>query len=455
MQAILRSDNPDRAIQTAAALLLAGAFGCGVAIAPSLFWMALGGAAAAAVLLLAWRHTTVFCVAWLLVTSASLEMTLNDLISTEMYQNTIAAVKATELGLAAICALRFGARADPVSPVWAYLAMLTTGLAHGLYPGLTLSDSARSLIGSVVPFAFCFVRLPRSWADAMVRTTKWCPLLVVLACVPLDISGIRPLFMDSGGMRLAGLGHPAFLAGVCLPAIYACLIQLYRCGRRCDVALLTVNFVILLLTGARAPLAYAVAVTGITLVTVRSRIFPPAYRLLLVLAAGATLPVLAVLAGDLADVRLFNVIANHAGNLSGRTLLWPAFEDAAVRSPWVGWGIGAGNVVISPTGHVAQTLHTWAAHNEYLRMQVEGGYFGQTLLIGLFAGWVFVHTRRLRASDRLIMRLVFVAFACHALTDNVLISTPACVLFAFAAAVFARTEPRPVRLALPDSAAVA
>jgi hypothetical protein len=36
------------------------------------------------------------------------------------------------------------------------------------------------------------------------------------------------------------------------------------------------------------------------------------------------------------------------------------------------------------------------------------------------------------------MRLVFVAFAGHAVTDNVLISTPACVLFAFAAAVFAR-----------------
>jgi hypothetical protein len=36
------------------------------------------------------------------------------------------------------------------------------------------------------------------------------------------------------------------------------------------------------------------------------------------------------------------------------------------------------------------------------------------------------------------MRLVFLAFAAHAYTDNVLISTPACVFFAFATAVFAR-----------------
>jgi len=48
----------------------------------------------------------------------------------------------------------------------------------------------------------------------------------------------RFLTMTTGGQpgaRLAGLGHPAFLAGVCLPAIYACLIQLYREGRGHDL----------------------------------------------------------------------------------------------------------------------------------------------------------------------------------------------------------------------------
>ena len=50
-------------------------------------------------------------------------------------------------------------------------------------------------------------------------------------------------------------------------------------------------------------------------------------------------------------------------------------------------------------------------------------------------------TRRLPASDRRIIRLAFVAYAGHAATDNVLISTPACVLFAFVTAVFARGQP--------------
>jgi hypothetical protein len=57
------------------------------------------------------------------------------------------------------------------------------------------------------------------------------------------------------------------------------------------------------------------------------------------------------------------------------------------------------------------------------------------------------------------MRLVFIAFAAHAVTDNVLISTPASVLFSFVAAVFAGEAPavaaRTKCSRLPDAAAVA
>ncbi len=48
------------------------------------------------------------------------------------------------------------------------------------------------------------------------------------------------------------------------------------------------------------------------------------------------------------------------------------------------------------------------------------------------------------------------AFAAHAFTDNVLISTPACVLFAFATAVFARgRHERAGPSALPGAGEVA
>jgi O-antigen ligase len=439
--------HPHTQVLTAAALLLAAAFGGGL-VMPLLFWAALAAGVLGGVLFLAYRHPVGFCVSWLLVTGMTLEMALNDLGGPELYQPTIAVVKGIGMVLAVLCAVRYGPRFDGFSPAWAYLAMLVAGLAHGLYPGLSTADSVRSCIGSVAPFAFCFCRPPRAWQGAIIRATAWCPAVAVAACVPLALIGLRPLFVDSGGARLAGLGHPAFLAGVCLPAIYACLVLLHRHGRPGDLGMLAVNFVILLLTGARAPLAYAVAVTFLGLVSIRSTVFPARWRVLLCLAGAAVVLALLPFAADMTDIRLFNVLANAADNLSGRGLLWPPFEDAAAQSPWFGWGIGAGNMVIPPQGPIARLLHTWAAHNEYLRIQVEGGHIGRAALIALFAAWVFVHTRRLCPSDRRIMRFAFLAFAGHAITDNILISTPACVFFAFAAAVFADGDLPAPRLAL-------
>lgn len=435
MRAIL--NHPDLSILGTATVLLAAILASGL-LAPPLFGLLLAAAVVAGIAFLALRFPTGFCVTWLLITGMSLEMALNDLVGAEAFQPAIAVVKGIEIGLAFLCMLRFGARLDLFCPAWAFPAMFGAGLAHGLYPGMSIMDSLRSAIGSAAPFAFCFCRVSRSWADAIVRATKWCPIVAVTACLPLAAAGIRPLFIDSGGARLAGLGHPAFLAGVCLPAIYACLIQLYREGRRGDLLLLIVNGLILLLTGARAPLAFAVAVTGISLISIRSTAFAARDRVLLILAALALLPLVALLAASLGEVRLFNVVLHETANLSGRSLLWPIFEDAATGSPWFGWGAGAGNAVIPPDGRIVQMLHTWAAHNEYLRIEVEGGMFGEALLIALFAAWVIVHTRDLRASDRRIMRLAFLALAGHAITDNVLISTPACVMFAFATAVFAQ-----------------
>jgi O-antigen ligase len=452
MRAILH--HPDAPILGAAAATLAAILACGL-IAPPTFVLLLAASVVAGVAFLALRFPIPFCVVWLLVTGMSLEMAVGDLLGVEAYQPTIAVIKGAEIGLALLCVLRFGPRLDMFCPAWAFPVMLAVGLAHGLYPGLTPEDSLRSVIGSVTPFAFCFCRVPRSWAEAIIRTVKWCPIVAVVACLPLDAAGIRPLFVESGGARLGGLGHPAFLANVCLPAIYACLIQLFRQGRRGDLLLLIVNGLILVLTGARAPLFYAAAVSAVSMLSIRSTVFAARDRFALILSVLALIPVLALAASNLEDVRLFKVLVNETANLSGRALLWPAFEEAEARSPWFGWGVGAGNDVLPPDSAVALQLRTWAAHNEYLRIGVEGGLFGRTLLVGLFAAWVIVHTRALCQSDRRIIRLAFVAYAGHAATDNVLISTPACVMFAFVAAVFARPEPASPRIALPDSSRLA
>jgi O-antigen ligase len=264
------------------------------------------------------------------------------------------------------------------------------------------------------------------------------PVLTVAAGAVLDAAGIRPLFIDLGGARLGALGHPAFLAGFCMTAIYAGLIELFRHGRGRDMALLAVNFVLLAATGARAPLAYAAAVCLIALLAVDAPRFPRRRRITLLLAGASMLPLLVALSGEMTGVRLVSVLSTNAENLSGREVLWPLFEAAAAQSPWFGWGVGAGNAVVPEGSDVARYIGTLAAHNEYLRIRVEGGWIGLSLLIACFAGWVWTHTARLRRTDRAVMRLVFAAFALHAFTDNLLISTSACVLFTFVAAVFAR-----------------
>ncbi len=414
----------------------AAATGC--VLAPQWFWLPLVLLAMGGVGILAYRNTIAFCVVWLLIAGATLEMTLADMVGIELYQPVIATVKAGGIILALLCVLRYGLYPDLFNPGLAFVAMFGFGLMHGLHPNLSTTDSVRSLVGSMAPFAFGFSRLSPRWGRAMVRATAWIPLMSVAAAAALALAGLRPLFYESGGERLAGLGHPAFLAGFCLAAIYACLIELYRDGGSRWMLLLALNFVILALTGARAPMAYAVAVTGLTLVFVRATAFPPRCRILPILVAACLLPALVVLASHLTEIRLFNVLTSEAGNLSGRELLWPPFEQAAAASPWFGWGVGAGNAIIPPDSAIAQQIQSWAAHNEYLRMLVEGGQVGRTLLIVMFVLWVIQHTRRLCRTDRAIMRLVFIAFAAHAYTDNVLISTTACVFFAFVTAVFAR-----------------
>ncbi len=415
-----------------------GAAAVATVVAPYWFWVPLALAAVAGISVLAFRHTIALCVAWLLIVGCTLEMTLGDIIGIGLYQPIIASVKAAEIVLAALCVLRYGAYADVFNPGLAFVVMFAFGAVHGLHPALTPMDSLRSLVGSMAPFVFAFSRLSPGWGRAIVRATTCIPILSVTAGAVLALAGMRPLFVESGGERLAGLGHPAFLAGFCLAAIYACLIELYREGQSRWMILLGANFVILLLTGARAPMAYAVAVTGLTLVFVHSDAFPRRCRVLPILLAACLIPLLLVLAGYLTDVRLFNLLGSEVGNLSGRELLWPPFQQAAAASPWLGWGVGAGNAIIPPDSELARTIQSWAAHNEYLRMSVEGGQIGRGLLIVLFVLWVVRHTRVLCRTDRAIMRLVFLAFAAHAYTDNVLISTTACVFFAFVTAVFAR-----------------
>ena len=325
--------------------------------------------------------------------------------------------------------------------------MFAASLIHGRLPALDFPDSVRSLLGSVAPFAFSFALLRREWARDVLRAVRWLPLGTVAAGVALALAGLHPLFTEAGGARLGGAGHPAFLAGFALAAIYACLLEVFREGRAGQMALLAANLLILLLTGARAPAAIGVGATVIAALFVPSPAWPHRRRIPLLLGGGVAVALLIPLLGRLTAFRLFDALDTDAANLSGRDQIWPLFEAARDTSPWVGWGVGAGKELVPLDSLLAHLLGTTAAHNEFLRIGVDGGWLGLGVLVVWAGLWTWRHTRTLCPTDAAILRLAMLGSAIHAYTDNTLIATTASVMFTFMSAAFARVAPlnRPPR----------
>jgi len=377
-------------------------------------------------------------ISWVLLLETSPELWLANAFGREAVTGIL---KAAGLVLAVILGLRAGFKRDRYNPAFAFLFMFTIGLAHGFYPGLSLLESLRSLIGSASPFVFGFIKLPASWRRAVARAVIYGPIFAVAFWAALSLAGQAPIFsVEQGTLRLGGPGEPPFLAGFALVAIYALLLEVLRQPKPADFGLLAVNFMILLLTGARAPLFLAVALMFLALLMPAPGL--NAFRRIMILAgAGAVVSIGIIFAGHLSFIRVVGLAQlGEASDLSNRNLVWPVFEQAIAASPWFGWGVGAAKFVVPLGSPLVGLIGTNAAHNEYLRMAVEGGAVGATLLMGLMALWVWRGSAGLPTPSRLILRLSLLAFALHSATDNTLIATTSSVLFMWMAATFATGE---------------
>lgn len=327
-------------LMLAVALLLAVA-------APIAFWLALAALAACGAGLLAFDFPIAATIAWLVLTGSTPEYWLGDLGGGASL--LVAIEKFAALALALLCTGRYGFRLDRCNPAFGFVAIFAVGLQHGLDPRLEPMESLRSLAGSVAPFAFSFSRLPGDWARTVIRWTCLLPVLLVVAGAVLAAAGLHPMAVDQSGLRLQATGIPAFLGGFAEAAVYACLLETLRGGRIGDMLLLGVNIAVLVLSGARGPLAVTMAIALIALAFVPSPALRAGHRLPIALAGAASLPVLVAAASQLSGFRLFNVLSGEAGGMSGRDLLWPLFRQAWEEQPLLGRGLGSAKVVI-PTG---------------------------------------------------------------------------------------------------------
>ncbi|MDE1897295.1 MAG: O-antigen ligase family protein [Rhodospirillales bacterium] len=356
-------------------------------------------------------------------------------------ETTAGLLKAYGLVVLAGVAIQGGLKSDRWNPAFAFLFMFCTGLIHGLHPGLSLQASMRSLLGSAAPFLFGFVRLPEKFRRAAIMALIWAPVFAVGVDAILALAGLDQFYvLEQGALRLGGNGQPPFLGGFALIGLYATVLELAENPRPAMAAMAGVNFIIILLTGARSPLAMA-ALLFLALLLMQKR--------LMALAAAGALASLALLgSGLLGFLRAVDLTQlGEATDLSHRTLVWPFFVQAMQQSPWLGWGVGAGKVIIPVTSQLSQLLGTNAAHDEYLRIGSEGGFLGLFLLILLLALWVAQGSRLLPRGQAWLMRLAFIAFAIQSITDNTLIASTGSAFFLWASVIFADAENRSKRAA--------
>lgn len=426
-----------------AALGLLGGFGAIVWAVPALTvpllaLIALGLAAA-----VAYARPVAAMIAWLIVVETTPEMWLSDMIGD--HELIIALLKTAGLLIVGLAALRDGARADRFNPSYAFLWMFGTGIVHGFWPGLSLVASFRSLIGSAAPFAAGYLRLTGSMRRAIIGCTIIGPSITVGYGSLLAAIGARPLYATQlGAIRLAASSSPAFLGGFAMIAIFAGLVAFLADGRSRNWGWIGVNYLILIATGARAPLGMAGFVTLATLLATPSPFLTASRRVGLLALGGAGLGAVLMAGSALHFIRVVDLIhLGDAGSLSNRQLIWPFFEAAAWRSPWVGWGVGAGKVVVSLKSHIGRFLGTNAAHNEYLRITVEGGVIGALALFGMITMWLWRGSAALPVGPRRIIRLVFLAFAVQSFTDNTLIATTSLVFFTWARAILVNPDESP------------
>jgi O-antigen ligase len=407
---------------------------------PAAFWLSLAILPAAVILAVAAVYPAEATALWLAALATCPEMWLGDLIGRA--PEIIGIDKGIGLALLALCLLRYGARVDARNPGWAFLFMFGAGFAHGVWPGLTMADSLRSLIGSAAPFAFSWSRLSAVWCRRVIGTVIAAPFLIIGFGACLAAAGLRPLYsLEDGALRLGASTHPAFLGGFALVSVYALLLEQVRGARNWRLVALGGDIVVLLATGARAPLGLALLLILLVAGAVPTRRWSWRSRAPVLLAVAAA-PAAAVIAAPfLGFVRLLTLVSQgDVTNLSNRTLIWPIYQAAFARSPWFGWGTGSGKVLVPVGTLLWHLLGTNAAHDEYLRIAVEGGGLGLGLLLLLMMLWLRRGTRGMPGAERAVMVLVFLAFAIHSATDNTLIATTASLMFAWVSAVFARAE---------------
>lgn len=220
----------------------------------------------------------------------------------------------------------------------------------------------------------------------------------------------RPLFYTewaSGMPRLQGSLIPAFLASLCITAVYSSFHAIYRIDRRYWY-LLIVNGLILVLTAARMALFLTAIIAFVTIFFgVKKNATLKVWSSIAMIFA--TLIFIAVF-GEVLVARMEN------SGLNGRDVLWNYMN--ALSEKYKSFGIGLGHQYIMIPDKITNVTSTVAAHNEYIRLKLELGTVPFYIFISLYLGALVALINSKLCANRVELFVGFAAFMMNAFVAN-------------------------------------
>jgi hypothetical protein len=254
------------------------------------------------------------------------------------------------------------------------------------------------------------------------RSVAWFPIICVLLGVFYHIIGVKPFFnmeYASGLPRLGGSLIPPYLGAMCVGSIISALFYADTYNKKNYLYIAALNIVILLATSARMPLVVAVILTAVAFYggfknKIRIKLFVTILGILFLI-------VFLLLFGDLILTRITQT------HMSGREIIWEYL--LYLLDYYYDFGVGYGHQVLFMPHEVTMlTGGTVGAHNEYLRVAVEIGFWPAVLFfISFFIGIVFLAFSPVCERRGLVL-LAGVLYMVTFITDNSL-SSPTLFLF--------------------------
>lgn len=405
-----------------------------VAPQPTLGFMVLAGVLAVAVF--GWQLSGLALVGLIALVAVSPEYRVAGQATT-----IIALHKGATIGLVGVIVAQRGFSGQFNGPTYAFLlGGLMPILAGQTFPGLQLGEMARSLIGSIAPFAIISARTDRRTHGLIILAAAAAPLISIVAGVLLMPTGHRLFGIDQTGvMRLQGASISAFLGYLGEIGTFAAFAEFVLTGRRQWLFLAGGAYLSIVASGTRVPMATALLFCLLVLLFARGPHFGvmPRVRLWLAGLAGFTAGAIAI--GPRLVARTFGG-AGGGINVSGRDVIWPIFTAAIARYPLFGQGIGTGRF-LAPEEEI-RYIGTQAVHNEYLRLSADMGLVG---VLGLVLGhvlWVRSSWPVLQQAERVVVLAFGLAFGLHCISDNTLIAPQAMILYAWLATFLERARRR-------------